>query len=594
MEDFVVSARKYRPQSFKDVVGQQAITNTLKNAIAHNHLAQALLFCGPRGVGKTTCARILAKEINRDSNEKETEDFSFNIFELDAASNNSVDDIRALTDQVRIPPQIGKYKVYIIDEVHMLSQAAFNAFLKTLEEPPKHAIFILATTEKHKIIPTILSRCQIFDFKRITVRDIKTYLGYIAESQGIEAEDDALHIIAQKADGAMRDALSIFDRVVSFSGKSLTRKAVTENLNVLDYDTYFRITDLILEHNIPQLLLEFNEIIARGFEAHHFIIGLASHFRDLLVCKDEATVSLMEVGEDTKQNYLEQSKKTPFPFLIRALRLANECDLNYKASKNQRLLVELCLLQLASVNGEEKKNEPVAILPPSASIKKETGQKPAPPAPSPEKPSEIKEAEQKITPEPPPPATPTPVKEENTATAAKTTAAVAETTEISPQEPSKSQPQKVVSGLSLSSIKAKKKYEETQRKNSVPEKDLPADALTEEAIQDKWTEYTGLLESKGKKIMASIMASAMPQLGENHTIRIELPNDTMKEEVIKEQKPLLNFLRKQLNNYSISLAVSVNEAENEKYAFTPMEKYEKLRQKNPLIDTLRKEFDLEL
>ena len=273
MEHFVVSARKYRPQTFKDVVGQQAITNTLLNAIDNNHLAQALLFTGPRGVGKTSCARILAKMINSEGNEQDDEDFAFNIFELDAASNNSVDDIRSLTDQVRIPPQVGKYKVYIIDEVHMLSQAAFNAFLKTLEEPPKHCIFILATTEKHKIIPTILSRCQIFDFKRITVADAKNYLKYIAEEQGITADDDALHIIAQKADGAMRDALSIFDRVVSFSGKELTRQAVTENLNVLDYETYFTSTYYILENKIPELLVQFNEILAKGFDGHHYIAG---------------------------------------------------------------------------------------------------------------------------------------------------------------------------------------------------------------------------------------------------------------------------------------------------------------------------------
>ncbi|GLB50136.1 DNA polymerase III, subunit gamma and tau [Neptunitalea sp. Y10] len=357
MEHFIVSARKYRPQTFKDVVGQKAITNTLLNAIDNNHLAQALLFCGPRGVGKTTCARILAKMINADGTETEDEDFAFNIFELDAASNNSVDDIRNLIDQVRIPPQVGKYKVYIIDEVHMLSSAAFNAFLKTLEEPPKHAIFILATTEKHKIIPTILSRCQIFDFKRITVTDAKEYLSYIAEEQGIEAEDDALHIIAQKADGAMRDALSIFDRVVSFSGKHLTRQAVTENLNVLDFETYFTATESILENQIPELLVQFNEILSRGFDAHHFIAGLASHFRDLMVCKNEATLSLLEVGEEAKLRYAEQSKKASMPFLLEALRLANECDLNYKTSKNQRLLIELCLMQLASINydGEKKK-----------------------------------------------------------------------------------------------------------------------------------------------------------------------------------------------------------------------------------------------
>ena len=366
MEHFVVSARKYRPQTFKDVVGQQAITNTLLNAIENNHLAQALLFTGPRGVGKTTCARILSKMINSDGDTKEDEDFVFNIFELDAASNNSVDDIRSLTDQVRIPPQVGKYKVYIIDEVHMLSQAAFNAFLKTLEEPPKHCIFILATTEKHKIIPTILSRCQIFDFKRITVSDAKEYLKYIAKEQGITAEDDALHIIAQKADGAMRDALSIFDRVVSFSGKNLTRQAVTENLNVLDYETYFTSTDLILENKIPDLLIQFNSILSKGFDGHHYIAGLASHFRDLMVCKNPVTIPLLEVGEDTSLKYQEQSQKTTHTFLMEGIRLANDCDLKYKTSKNQRLLVELTLMQLASITFDgEKKNLKHFIIPPS-------------------------------------------------------------------------------------------------------------------------------------------------------------------------------------------------------------------------------------
>ncbi len=365
MEHFVVSARKYRPQTFNDVVGQKAITNTLLNAIEHNHLAQALLFTGPRGVGKTTCARILAKMINQDEFQKPDEDFAFNIFELDAASNNSVDDIRSLSDQVRIPPQVGKYKVYIIDEVHMLSASAFNAFLKTLEEPPKHAIFILATTEKHKIIPTILSRCQIFDFKRITVADAKNYLAYIADLEGVNAEDDALHIIAQKADGAMRDALSIYDRVVSFSGSNLTRKAVTENLNVLDYETYLNVTQLLLENNIPELLVEFNDILSQGFDGHHFIAGLASHFRDLMVCKNPKTISLLEVGEATKIKYFEQSKQTGMEFLLQGIDMANQCDLKYKASRNQRLLVELCLMQLASItfDGEKKKSEPYIIPP---------------------------------------------------------------------------------------------------------------------------------------------------------------------------------------------------------------------------------------
>ena len=357
MSQFVVSARKYRPQSFRDVVGQQAITNTLLNAIENNHLAQALLFTGPRGVGKTTCARILAKKINEQSGVTDDNDFAFNVFELDAASNNSVDDIRKLIEQVRIPPQVGNYKVYIIDEVHMLSTAAFNAFLKTLEEPPKHAIFILATTEKHKIIPTILSRCQIFDFKRITISDIREYLKYIAEQQGIEAEDEALQIIAQKADGAMRDALSIFARVVSFSGDKITRQATSEILNVLDYEVYFKVTDLILDNKLPDLLLELNTVIAQGFDGNHFIAGLASHFRDLMVCKNQATISLMEVGEETRKKYTEQSERATVPFLMEAIRIANDCDLSYRNSKNQRLLVEIALMQLASLTyeGDKKK-----------------------------------------------------------------------------------------------------------------------------------------------------------------------------------------------------------------------------------------------
>jgi DNA polymerase III subunit gamma/tau len=357
MEQFIVSARKYRPQTFKDVVGQQAITNTLLNAIQNNHLASALLFTGPRGVGKTTCARILARKINQEDYDDPYEDFAFNVFELDAASNNSVDDIRNLIDQVRIPPQTGKYKVYIIDEVHMLSQAAFNAFLKTLEEPPKHAIFILATTEKHKIIPTILSRCQIFDFKRITVKDAKDHLAEIAKEQGVAFEDDALHIIAQKADGAMRDALSIFDRVVSYCGNNLTRAAVTENLNVLDFEYYVKVTDLILEHKIPELLLVYNDILAKGFDGHHFIAGLASHFRDLLVCKNPSTLVLLEAGEQAQNLYKNQAQKASQEFLLQGIEVANDCDLKYKLSQNQRLLVELSLMQLASINfdGEKKK-----------------------------------------------------------------------------------------------------------------------------------------------------------------------------------------------------------------------------------------------
>ena len=367
MENFIVSARKYRPDTFQTVVGQASITSTLKNAIKNSQLAHAYLFCGPRGVGKTTCARIFAKTINcqnltaeiEPSNQCESSKAfngsrSYNIHELDAASNNSVDDIRNLTDQVRIPPQIGHYSIYIIDEVHMLSQAAFNAFLKTLEEPPHHAIFILATTEKHKIIPTILSRCQIFDFNRIKISDISGHLGYVAKSESVAIEGEALNVIAQKADGAMRDALSIFDQIVSFSGKSISYKDVISNLNVLDYDYYFRLTDLFLKNDIANSLLLFNEILDHGFEGHHFITGLSSHFRDVMVCKDPVTIQLLEVGGEIREKYKVQATLCDSDFLIGALQIANECDLQYKASQNKRLLVELAIIKIAQLTLKKK------------------------------------------------------------------------------------------------------------------------------------------------------------------------------------------------------------------------------------------------
>lgn len=355
MQNFVVSARKYRPLQFEDVVGQSAITETLDHAISSNQLAQALLFCGPRGVGKTTCARILARKINEENGiSEEDQDFAFNIFELDAASNNSVDDIRNLIDQVRFAPQVGKYKVYIIDEVHMLSNAAFNAFLKTLEEPPAHAIFILATTEKHKIIPTILSRCQIYDFKRISIQDIQAHLIQIAEQENITYEEDALHLIAMKADGALRDALSTFDRMVTFTAGNLTLEKVAENLNVLDYEYYFKITDAALKNQIPELLLEFNAILNKGFDAHVFINGLGGHFRDLLVSKIPQTVELLEVGEKTKAKYLEQAKNCDIKFLTDAIEICNLTDINYKSSKNSRLTVEIALMQIGSLTAENQ------------------------------------------------------------------------------------------------------------------------------------------------------------------------------------------------------------------------------------------------
>ena len=573
MENFVVSALKYRPKTFKDVVGQSAITQTLENAIKENHLAQALLFTGPRGVGKTSCARILAKMINSNGSVDENEDYAFNIFELDAASNNSVDDIRNLTDQVRIPPQVGSYKVYIIDEVHMLSSNAFNAFLKTLEEPPKHCIFILATTEKHKIIPTILSRCQIFDFKRITVTDAKNYLKVVAKAQNIDAEDDALHIIAQKADGAMRDALSIFDRVVSFSGKNLTRKAVSENLNVLDYETFFKITDLILDNAIPSLLIQFNQILARGFEGQHFIAGLASHFRDLYVAKSTETLELLEVGTDTKERYKLQSERTSPTFLKEAISLANDCDLKYKTSRNQRLLVELCLMKLASINfdGEKKKSEGFII---PASFFKDKNL------------SESKTELDRNIPQ---------------------TNSVNSSTELpSVEEPeTKYNPPKIeapvikgikrqASGLSLKSIQQKKAHQIKQMDVEIKEEDLPSDSFTQDQLNEYWDTFVDKLEKKGKYNLAAILKIDTPKLTDDDVIQLEFPNSTNKIEVERNQFDLLQFLRKSLNNFNIRLEISVNEAMDKKYAYTSEDKYAKLLKKNPALETLKQTFNLDL
>ena len=579
MEHFVVSARKYRPKTFTDVVGQQAITNTLLNAIENNHLAQALLFCGPRGVGKTSCARILAKKINhQEGHDDENEDFAFNVFELDAASNNSVDDIRSLIDQVRIPPQVGTYKVYIIDEVHMLSQAAFNAFLKTLEEPPKHAIFILATTEKHKIIPTILSRCQIFDFKRITVKDAANYLAYIAKEQGITAEDDALHIIAQKADGAMRDALSIFDRVVSFSGKDLTRQAVTENLNVLDYDTYFKATDLILNNNIPDLLLLFNECLSKGFDGHHFISGIASHFRDLLVCKNQATIQLLEVGAKAQEQYLVQSKKATQAFLIQGIDTANDCDLKYKTSKNQRLIVELSLMQLASItfglseSGEKKKSKHF-IIPATFFISTNTPKAP------------VAEVVTNVVEEPKPGL----IEPEKTAVEK----VVLPKLKIPVSSKGKS------SGLSLSSIRKKKEHLEAKLAEEVQHEVLPTEEFKEEDLIKHWIEYTKKLDDDGAKIVASIFDITDKEKREKLTIKgtmihIEVPNASMQMDIHGAQYGILSYVRKKLSNHDISIQVDVNEEVAKKYVFSAVDKFEKLLEMNPAIGLLRQEFGLDI
>ncbi|MCG8893982.1 DNA polymerase III subunit gamma/tau [Tenacibaculum finnmarkense] len=569
MEHFIVSARKYRPQIFEDVVGQQAITNTLENAIKNDHLAQALLFTGPRGVGKTSCARILAKRINQEDNTtvKTDEDFAFNIFELDAASNNSVDDIRNLTDQVRIPPQTGKYKVYIIDEVHMLSQAAFNAFLKTLEEPPAHAIFILATTEKHKIIPTILSRCQIFDFKRIGVLDAKEYLKTICIKENITADDDALHIIAQKADGAMRDALSIFDRVISFSGKNLTREAVTQNLNVLDYDVYFTITDLLIEQKIPQVLLAFNAVLNKGFEGHHFINGLASHFRDLLVSKDAATISLLEVGDATKKKYFEQSKKASMQFLLPGIDKANDCDLKYRGSKNQRLLVELTLMQIASINfdGAKKKSSnyiiPATFFTSLSPVKNSI----APP---------IVKSTVKI-------ATAAPIKPLISATSQ------------SSSKPLLKNIKRRTSGLSLKSIHQKPVVKNTED-DSENFENHPKTLFTDKELKDAWKAYTLKTQQLGDLSIASVLASSQPVLAKEYTVTFAIPNELMQVQLERIKAKLTRFLREKLNNYAIQITIVVNEVVEKKFAYTPQEKFAKLKEKNPLIEKLKSVFGLSL
>ena len=603
MEQFIVSARKYLPQTFKDVVGQKAITNTLLNAIENNHLAQALLFTGPRGVGKTTCARILARKINQEGYDDPNEDFSFNVFELDAASNNSVDDIRNIIDQVRIPPQTGKYKVYIVDEVHMLSQAAFNAFLKTLEEPPRHAIFILATTEKHKILPTILSRCQIFDFKRITINDAKEHLKEIATEQGVTFEDDALHIIAQKADGAMRDALSIFDRVVSYCGNNLTRQAVYENLNVLDFEYYIKVTDLILENKIPELLLAFDDILAKGFDGHHFIAGLASHFRDLLVCQTPSTLILLDSGEQAKALYSAQSQKASQDFLLKGIDLANTTDLNYKISQNQRLLVELSLMQLASItfDGEKKKSESFII--PATHFRNNsysiTEVKPVGSVQSQssiisdkieDDKNQVEEKKEQIVEKS---NESKPINKQFEDNQIETTETIK--TEITPtttnNQPLTTQPK--VSAFSLAGLRAKKELEAKQTAHLSSIERLPTEAFSETDLLLLWNKYAQRLSDTGKKLMSTYMLMNEPKVN-GSTILLELPNQSTKEEFLSGSIELIGYLRGKLHNHDLVIEVLVNETVEKKYAFTPDDKYERLRAINPAIDVLRKTFDLDV
>ncbi len=569
MENFIVSARKYRPATFDTVVGQKSITSTLKNAILNGHLAQAFLFCGPRGVGKTTCARILAKTINcqnlKDNveacNECEScvsfnNSASFNIHELDAASNNSVDDIRNLVDQVRIPPQVGKYKVYIIDEVHMLSASAFNAFLKTLEEPPAYAKFILATTEKHKIIPTILSRCQIFDFKRIVVEDIANYLAYVAKNEGVTAESNALHIIAQKADGAMRDALSIFDQVVSFSGNQVTYQNVIENLNVLDYDYYFKIVDFILQKDTTNVLLTINEIIENGFDGQHFLLGLGEHLRNLLVCMDKATIQLLEVSDDFREKYALQAGKCDIGFLLKSLDINNKCDLNYKASNNKRLHLELALMQMCTLSQEGGNS-------PGTGIKTEIQQKKKP------EPLSAPETKQKISkPE---------VKE---------TIKKAES----------NQPKKITgngNGLGTISIKkASQKEEEIQKAEEEKESFKPAASFKQEDLADAWKVYA-IRVSSSNPSFASALTKYMPVLKDDYKILFKTDNKIFATDQVLLGE-LLGFLKKELKNYKIEIIPEISTKEENQRAYTDREKFEKMAQKNPNLLKLKKDLDLEI
>ena len=609
MEHFVVSARKYRPQGFDQVVGQKSITRTLENAISNNHLAQALLFTGPRGVGKTTCARILAKKINQDSADQQNaaahpdEDFAFNIFELDAASNNSVEDIRSLIDQVRIPPQTGRFKVYIIDEVHMLSSAAFNAFLKTLEEPPAHAIFILATTEKHKIIPTILSRCQIFDFKRITVEDIKEQLQFVAQAEGIQAEDDALHLMALKADGAMRDALSIFDRIVIFCGHKISRTAVAENLHILDYAYYFSITDLMLQGSIPDLLLQLDEILAQGFDGQHFINGLCSHFRDLLVAQTPQTIRLLEVGENVKQDYARQSQAADRSWLLSALDIANQCALSYRNSRNPRLLVELCLMQLASLNDLEQKKKPTnqPYIIPARKLKARAVVEPAatavaePEASGETEPvaSVVAEPEIPVVDEPKSPASP-----ESAPTAEAEPARGAPDRGAKPDKPRKIDlkiegVRAGVSSLSLKSIQ-EKRHLQAQQKASGPAPGVKRNKeFNAESFLSAWNTFANQIKEEGKFNLHSHLTMETPVL-KGTDILLTYPNDTIRLEVERDQGALLAFLANELENDHLKIKITVVESAVKRYAYTPEEKYAQLKEQNPLLDVLRSSLDLDV
>ena len=602
MENYIVSARKYRPSTFESVVGQHALTTTLKNAIATGKLAHAYLFCGPRGVGKTTCARIFAKTINcmnptangEACNQCEScrafnEQRSYNIHELDAASNNSVDDIRQLVEQVRIPPQIGKYKVYIIDEVHMLSTSAFNAFLKTLEEPPQHAIFILATTEKHKILPTILSRCQIYDFSRISVEDTIAHLAYVASQEGVTAEPEALNIIALKADGGMRDALSIFDQVVSFTGGNITYQNTIENLNVLDYEYYFRLTDHLLANKVTDSLLLFNDVLNKGFDGNHFITGLSSHFRDLLVSKDASTLPLLQVGASIRERYQVQAQKCPLPFLYRAMKLCNDCDLNYRTSKNKRLLVELTLIQLAQItSGEEEAisggRSPKQVIKPIFNAQATTQVAQPDRQPSVSKPQQAQPAPK---PAPTQPAQPP--------------QSMAATLLAQEKKEEKKIPVMRMGGLGVS-IKQHPQASSTVA-DKVPTAPVAISSTTQQPEEDYifnerdinyyWQEYAGQLPVEQVAI-AKRMHNMRPTLLNDTTFEVTVDNEIISKEFTVMIPAIQDYLRTRLKNRKVTMTVRVSAPTEKTRAYSRVERFQMMAQKNNALLKLKEELGLEL
>ena len=617
MENYIVSARKYRPSTFESVVGQRALTTTLKNAIATQKLAHAYLFCGPRGVGKTTCARIFAKTINcitptadgEACNQCEScvafnEQRSYNIHELDAASNNSVDDIRQLVEQVRIPPQIGKYKVYIIDEVHMLSASAFNAFLKTLEEPPRHAIFILATTEKHKILPTILSRCQIYDFNRISVEDTVNHLSYVASKEGITAEPEALNVIAMKADGGMRDALSIFDQGISFTGGNITYKSVIDNLNVLDYEYYFRLTDSFLENKVSDALLLFNDVLNKGFDGSHFITGLSSHFRDLLVAKDAVTLPLLEVGASIRQRYQEQAQKCPLPFLYRAMKLCNECDLNYRVSKNKRLLVELTLIQVAQLTIEG--DDVSGGRSPKKTIKPVFTQPAA--AQQPQVTSAASASQTAVHQQTPvrQPQTPVAAQVVSSSTSSSSSSSSNSTTSVPSQSAGiaqRGQGERKIPVMKMSSLGVSIKNpqrDQVTQKEMMPQPGKVQQTVEEDFIfNDRdlnfyWQQYAGQLPKEEDSLTKRMQMLHPVLLNNSTTFEVVVDNEIAAKDFRNLIPELQNYLRVQLKNSKVVMTVRVSEPTETVRPVGRVEKFQMMAQKNQALMQLKDEFGLEL